>query len=185
MCDYKKFVKNVEVEIDDSTNSRYLLEVDLDNNNEEAVAVIMKNPSKANKDKSDKTINNVLEVAYRERFGKVFILNLYSYYSPDVNQIKDLIDANKKEHLDKNDEWINKVMTRVDKVIIGWGTIQGSNSIKKQYDNRVKKVYDMVKEKNLIVIDEDFSESRYPKHPQTLALHSSKITLKPWNPTNL
>jgi hypothetical protein len=38
----------VEVDIDESTNCRYLLVAEFDNDNK-TVAIIMKNPSKANK----------------------------------------------------------------------------------------------------------------------------------------
>jgi hypothetical protein len=185
MCNYKKYVTNVEVDIDESINSRYLLVAEFDNDNIEAVAIIMKNPSKANKEKSDKTVNNVLEVAYREGFGKVYILNLYSYYSQDVKDIKELINANDEEDFNKNDECIQDVIKQVDKVIVGWGTIQGSRSFLQKYNNRVKRVYELIQHKELKVIDEDFTNSNYPKHPQTLALNSSKVTLKAWKPTKM
>lgn len=185
MCDYRPYVTNVEVDIDELTNSRYLLVAEFDNDNKEAVAIIMKNPSKANDEKSDKTVNNVLEVAYREGFGKAYILNLYCYYSPNVKDIKDLINANNEVDLNKNDECIQKVMDKVDRVIVGWGTIQGSKSFLQQYDNRVKRVYELIKHKELNVLDEDFTNSHYPKHPQTLALNSSNVTLKPWKPINM
>ncbi|TXR78300.1 DUF1643 domain-containing protein [Bacillus sp. BF9-10] len=186
MCNYdKNYVKNVRGCIDRTTNSRYVLVVKLNNDNKEAVAVIMKNPSKANKSKSDKTVNNVLKIAYQKGFGKVYILNLYSYYSPDVKNITELIEKNDKKNLEINNSYIRKVMKRVNKIIVGWGTIQAKKSVLQNYDDRVKSVYELIKDKELYVLDEDFTTSSYPKHPQTLALHSSKITLKSWKPTNM
>ncbi|MFB6732217.1 DUF1643 domain-containing protein, partial [Bacillus mobilis] len=108
-----------------------------------------------------------------------------SYYSPAVKNITELIERNDKKNLEINNSYIRKVMKRVSKVIVGWGTIQAKKSVLQNYDDRVESVYELIKDKELYVLDEDFTTSSYPKHPQTLALHSSKITLKSWKPTNM
>lgn len=185
MCSYRDYVLNVEVEIDEIINARYVLVADLNQNNTSSCAIIMKNPSKANKEISDKTVNNVLEVAYNHGFSKVYILNLYSYYSPKVKDIKDLILANTSEHLNRNNKVIADTMIHVNEVIVAWGTIQGSAELMKNYNNRIKTIYNFIKNKKILVLDEDFTHSRFPKHPQTLALNSSNITLKNWYPDNI
>lgn len=48
----------------------------------------MKNPSLADKDKSDRTVNNILKFAHENDYTKVHILNLYSLYSTDSKKLK-------------------------------------------------------------------------------------------------
>lgn len=182
---YADYVIKKSVKIDETINARYFLKVELNTSSDETIAVIMKNPSIANEHVSDITINKVLEVAYRYNYKTVYILNLFCYYSPKVKDIKDLIKANNVIHIQENDKWINKILTKVEKVLVGWGSIDINKEVNAIYNSRVKAVYELIKTKDLFVLDEDFSESGFPKHPQTLAINAAKITLKSWKPKDL
>ncbi|GEM_PF-5221751 len=182
---YADYVLNKSVKIDETINARYLLKVELNTTSDESIAVIMKNPSIANEDESDITINKVLEVAYRHNYKTVYIHNLFCYYSPKVKDIKDLIKVNDEIHNKKNDACIIKTLSKVEKVLVGWGSIDINKEVNIIYNNRVKAVYELIKKKDLLILDEDFSESSFPKHPQTLAINAAKIALKSWKPKDL
>ena len=54
---YPSFVKKVELE--KTGNKRFWLELVIDESKDESIVVILKNPSRANKEVSDKTVYNV------------------------------------------------------------------------------------------------------------------------------
>lgn len=184
---YKKYVDEKKtIAPKNSKENRYLLHVSFKNTRntgKKSIAAIMKNPSYANKKTSDKSVNNILEVAYRAGYKEVYLLNLYSYRFTDIEDFKKYIlkpELNLEKELEKNSKYIKDTMNKVEDVIVCWGTIQGNKSLLELYNKRVNAIYELIKTKNLYVIDEDFSDSKYPKHPQALAFHSSKVTLKEW-----
>ncbi len=182
---YADYVVNKNIEMDETINSRYLLKVELNTNSDESIAVIMKNPSIANEVESDTTINKILDVAYCQNYKTVYVLNLFCYYSPKVKDIKDLIKSNNIIHIQENDKWIINTLSKVEKVLVGWGSIDINKEVNAIYNSRIKAVYELIKEKDLYVFEEDFSESSFPKHPQTLAINAANIILKSWKPKDL
>ncbi|BDH62869.1 hypothetical protein MTP04_29990 [Lysinibacillus sp. PLM2] len=152
-----KIIRNKETNID--IKSRYVLKLELDNDSSKKMAVIMQNPSGADEEYSDRTVNNILKLAYVNKIKYVYILNLYSYYGTDINKIVNLIIENDEENI--NDRWINRIIQHVEAVVVAWGTIEGNKSLQNLYDKRIEKVFTYFKGKNILVIDEDFTESRY------------------------
>lgn len=70
---------------DEIIKRRFLLEIKLKSRkSEKTVVVIMMNPSKANKEVSDRTINKVIKYIYNngktKEIGKIVLLNLFVAY---------------------------------------------------------------------------------------------------------
>ncbi|CAD5898181.1 DUF1643 domain-containing protein [Carnobacterium maltaromaticum] len=85
---------------------RTYLKIPLINKSEKKMIIIMMNPSKANKDDSDITVNKVLEYANKnELYNEVIILNVISLYESSSNKIKkvrnDFIQCHSKEKFEE------------------------------------------------------------------------------------
>ncbi len=90
---YPEFITNITLE---KTNTkRYWLKLEFDESKKEAVGVILKNPSRATKEVSDKTVYNVSSYIYRngikypefKNVGSIIILNLIPHYQTYSNQL--------------------------------------------------------------------------------------------------
>ncbi|MGG3772970.1 DUF1643 domain-containing protein [Heyndrickxia faecalis] len=180
---YKDYVRKEEIQIqaDLSNNLRYLLEVPLMNNANRSVLVIMKNPSLADQYESDRTINNVLKFCHSNQYSKVYIMNLYSYYSTDSNGIANLI-KNGKEMLAvgrENDRILQQTTEKVNDVIVAWGG--NTFGYTDKYKQRIKQVTRIIDGKTLYYV-EDISKCRwYPKHAQVWSVNQD-IEMYSWIP---
>lgn len=86
MYRYKNHVTITDIKYDDEF--RFFIEADLENGDKNKIAlVIMQNPSKANRDESDQTIDRVLEIMYESGYGKCYIMNLIPYYATNSADI--------------------------------------------------------------------------------------------------
>lgn len=180
---YKDYVKkdDIQIETDLSSNLRYLLEVPLINNTNKSVLVIMKNPSKADQYESDRTINNVLKFCNSKQYSKVYIMNLYSYYSTDPNAIAELIKSG-QEMLAigrENDRILQQTSEKVNDVIVAWGS--NTFNCTEKYKKRIKRVTNIIKGKEISYV-ESISECRwYPKHAQIWSVNHD-IQMYSWVP---
>lgn len=89
---YPEYVdtKNIRLKENENKKYRYYLEIpfkNCTNDYKNELCVILKNPSKANKTKCDKTVKNVCEVVYN-KYKELIILNLFHYYSTEVKGLK-------------------------------------------------------------------------------------------------
>jgi len=91
---YPKFVKEVTLLNDEE--KRYWLNLKLDNSKQESITIILKNPSRANKEISDKTVYNVANYIFKNQnryqelrnIGNITILNLIPYYQTYSEKLK-------------------------------------------------------------------------------------------------
>lgn len=152
-------------------NERYLLTIPLKNTGNKTVLVIMKNPSKANSEISDRTINNVLKFCSRKGYREVNIMNLFSYYSTDPLGITNLIYEGKyaKAVGEENNKILEITLKNIDEVIVAWG----GNSINRanHYNKRIKDVLNIIKNKNLFYVENISKDGLYPKHPQVWSVN--------------
>ncbi|MGG1689420.1 DUF1643 domain-containing protein [Heyndrickxia ginsengihumi] len=180
---YKDYVKKdeIQIETDFSNNLRYLLEIPLINDSNKTVLVIMKNPSKADQYESDRTINNVLKFCYSKQYSKVYIMNLYSYYSTEPDGIADLI-KNNQEMLaigSCNDLILRQTSQKVHDVIVAWGS--NTFGCTEKYKKRIKQVTSIIDGKRIYYV-ESISKCRwYPKHAQVWSVNND-IAMKSWLP---
>lgn len=184
---YKSYVDKDSIEIIKKDAGeykyRYLLSVNFTDASsiERPLVVIMKNPSCADENNSDRTVNNILKFAHENNYTKVHILNLYSLYSTDSKKIKYLVNGDKKLVAvgEDNDKVIKETIENVEDIIIAWGT--SPKGMKRSYKERVEEVLRFFKDKNLYYVLEDYHESLYPRHPQVWASDAADLKLEPWN----
>lgn len=175
-----EYVKNVElVHYDSATNRRYRLDIELKNgDNEKAVHLMMINPSKANEEISDNTLNRIIKyvslnnvAGVLQDIGKIIITNLYvvcETYPEKVDEyitVQSLdfvkgIDADGKYNNDTIIEMANK---EAQLIIIAWG-----KGYIFDYDKRIQEIFSLMKNK-VIYQMEDLTQEGYPRHPRTWA----------------
>lgn len=180
---YKDYVLKQDIKFIGNSNSnlRYLLEIPLKNNTGKTVLVIMKNPSLADKNKSDHTINNVLKFCNSKQFSAVYIMNLYAYYSTKSKGIANLI-KNNQERLaigENNDALLQQISNKVSDVIVAWGS--NTFGCTKQYKNRIKMVTNIIKGKELYYVEQISKCRWYPKHAQIWSVNNN-IQMYNWIP---
>jgi len=180
---YKAYVKkeDIKIQADLPNNLRYLLEVPLRNKSNRSVLVIMKNPSKADQYESDLTIDRVLKFCHSKQYSKVYIMNLYAYYSTDSNGIANLIKKNQEMLAigSRNDMLLREISQKVEDVIVAWGS--NTFGCTDKYKKRIKQVTRIIRGKNLYYV-ESISKCRwYPKHAQVWSVNQD-IDMYSWIP---
>lgn len=171
---YKDHVKKSCIEIRGDAECRYLLRVPLSNkNNERKVLVIMKNPSRANKDNSDRSVNNVIEFC-KSDYKEVYIMNLFPCYSKDPRKVKCFIKCTSyNDRMHENQDTLIGVLNKIDDVIIAWG---GGGEIGNalEYKKVTEKTCDILKNANkkmyAVRVSGDLKKKKYPWHPQVWAV---------------
>ena len=163
---YPDFITDITLEKTDT--KRYWLKLKFDESKKEAIAVILKNPSRADNFVSDKTVYNVSSYIYKNRnrypefkdVGEIVILNLipiYQTYSEKLEPLKDnVIDQNNLDH-------INRFSSQCNNVIIAWGN--HPQGLFKEYEELKNKVMNILSANNNKVIYVDkLSKADDPKH---------------------
>ena len=135
-----------------------------DRNHNNGIVVILKNPSRASEDVSDKTVYTVAKYIFRnlKEIGKIIVLNLmpfYETYSEKLIEHPEIIDVENFKHIDSFTKNYNKT-------IIAWGN-NPKGFAKDKYDELIDKVFKLLqKHKNNIFYVDKFSKLGYPKHGQ-------------------
>lgn len=175
-----EYVKSVKlVHHDVATNRRYRLDIELKNgDNEKAVHLMMINPSKANEEISDNTLNRIIKyvslnnvAGVLQDIGKIIITNLYvvcetypekvdEYISVQSLDFVKGIDADGKYNNDTIIEMANK---EAQLIIIAWG-----KGYIFDYDKRIQEIFSLMKNKEIYQM-EDLTQEGYPRHPRTWA----------------
>jgi len=165
---YPNFVKKVELE--KTKDKRFWLKLTIDESKRETIIVILKNPSRANKEVSDKTVYNVLSYLYknRDKYGvlsnvkSVIIVNLIPHYQTYSNKLESLKnDVVCADNLDT----IKRVTAENSNVLIAWGNPpKGLCEEYKTLKNRVLKI--LSDNDNKIFYVDKFSFLGNPKHGQ-------------------
>lgn len=108
-------IKNIAVYSDDE-QYRYSLAKIWDSNKPKA-AFIGINPSDATELIMDKTVMNLTNHLIKNGYGKVEIVNLFSYRSKDQSGL-----TNRENEFEKyNMEYVNKALKSSQIIIVGWG----------------------------------------------------------------
>jgi len=165
---YPDFVSKVELNA--VNGKRYWLTLQIAKNKTDGISVILKNPSRANKIISDKTVFNVSNYIQRNRnkypvfknVGEITILNLMPFYMTESSGLKEF----KEVIIDqKNIQTLNKYCRKNRNIIIAWG-----NHPKGLYDeyeilkSETKKI--LIKNKNNVYYIDRFTKDGNPKHGQ-------------------
>jgi hypothetical protein len=170
----KPIYKHPDFIVDKSYNrtdkKRFWLELTIDKNCTENIIVIMKNPSRATLEVSDKTVFNVCNYIFMNKndreelknVGKIIILNLIPFYE---TYSKELI-ALKEEIIDPaNLDVIKNYTLKNSRVIIAWGN--HPSKLFKEYEVLKKEVLQILKDNNNEVYYVDkLSAAGNPKHAQ-------------------
>jgi hypothetical protein len=160
-------------------DKRYWLKLTINENKKESLIVILKNPSRATKDISDKTVFNVTNYIYKnsnrykqlKNVGTIIILNLipnYETYSENLlNITSNIIDR-------QNLKTIDNFSSQHNNVIIAWGN--PPKGLKNEY-NKIKEevLLTLKKNKNHIYYIHKLSALGNPKHGQIWAYKDKMI----------
>ena len=166
---YPDYVKRIQITGKD--NYRNLLRIKFEDENgereNEFMAVCM-NPSKANLEHSDDTVNKLIKNAYKQKYASIAILNTYSIYETDSKKLpsnKNLnSDPDKKKEFERNIEFV------VDEILNLKGTLLlafGKATRKYMYEAQLR-VIDAAKQaisKNQIIVKK-IKGHEYYHHPE-------------------
>lgn len=165
---YPEFV--ITVFIKKTTEKRYWLHLKIDPEKKDTIVVLLKNPSRADQNISDKTVFNVCNYIYQnlEKYevlkntGYILILNLIPYYCTNSGALKSL----QKGIIDqKNLKYIHDFSKKYKNIIIAWGN--APNGLQKEYKDLVKTVMEILaNNQNSLYYVDKLSALGNPKHGQ-------------------
>ena len=151
-------------------NKRLWLSLNVDSNLKDSLVVILKNPSRATKDISDKTVYTVTSYVHKNRkkypqfkdIGTVIILNLIPYYQTYA----ELLASSNLNIIDKeNRQIINELTSKHKNIIIAWG--DHPKGLYKEYEELKRTTLDSLKtNKNKVFFVDKLSKNGNPKHGQ-------------------
>lgn len=169
----------VNKKYDRTDKKRFWLELTLNDDCTENIIIIMKNPSRATLEVSDKTVFNVCNYIFLNKndraelknIGKIIILNLipfYETYSKELITLKDkIIDT-------ANLKVIKKFTSNNSRVIIAWGN--HPSKLYKEYEILKQEVFQILKGNNNEVYYVDkLSATGNPKHAQVWGYYNELL----------
>lgn len=178
---YPDYVKRIQITGKD--NYRNLLRIKFEDENgereNEFMAVCM-NPSKANLDQSDNTVNRLINYAYGQKYASIAILNTYSIYETDSKNLPS--DKDLKSDPDKTEEFERNIEFVVDEISNLKGTLLlafGKATQYYMYQAQLK-VIDTAKQaisKNQIIV-EKIEGYEYYHHPERCTFNLIEIKEK-------
>lgn len=86
------------------------------------------NPSTANADTDDPTIQSVTRISKHNGYGGFYMMNLYGIISPDPNVLKVVDDP-----MGHNIEWLAEIQTRCSSVVFAWGNFKEAKEVSRQH----------------------------------------------------
>jgi len=164
-------------------NKRLWLTLTIDETKKDSIIVILKNPSRATKDISDKTVSTVTKYIYNNRskykqlknIGTVIILNLIPFYETYSEKLA----ASESGIIDKENLKTIRVFTSNHKTVIAaWG--DHPKGLAAEYEELKNMVLQIIKNnKNDLYYVDKLSKKGNPKHGQVWGygdlLHTYKI----------
>jgi hypothetical protein len=165
-------------------NSRLKLEVNFKRGGERLV-VILKNPSKATKDCSDHTINNVLKYVEENlsSIGCVVIYNLFIPYETYSNKLISIYRQSSYQNLTGGtlvDKLLQCDLKKSSVSIVAWGN--PPTQLIKEYQSRILEVVDIIHNSGhdeKVRYVEKITKKGYPLHAQVWSpkytLHKAKF----------
>jgi hypothetical protein len=174
------FKKVIDIKEDKITENprRYSIEIELNRSNnseaDENIVIIMMNPSKANRELSDDTVNRIIKEIHiqRKKVKIITILNLFVVFEKDSKKLKDYISEPGYEFtagvndgdLYNNNDIIEQSCKNANEIIIAWG-----DGEQKWYRRRENEVLSLLKRTDVnILCCNSLSKLGYPRHPQRL-----------------
>lgn len=153
---YPTYAQNIEVESDDTATNRFLLTIDVvPKSYKYDVVFIGINPSKADKNTSDQTINNFLELCHWKEWSKVCFYNLSSHYSTTVSNVD---DKWLQEH-SKNIQYLKDMIEQTRKIIIFWG-----NGVKNLDNDVCADFYNVLSPYKHLIYAYGITDQSFPLH---------------------
>ncbi len=135
------------------------------------LTIILKNPSSANEQKADQTINRVQQYVF-EHFKDVktvTILNLFAFRATDASDVeKNRLQSNLDYVIGEfNDQYILDNINKCEYIIFAWGGKSAIN--KKAYDERIDNLMNLLKQcdlsnKQIFRVNDNKGSNRYPFH---------------------
>lgn len=138
---------------------RYLLHVQIGSG--PTLAVIQKNPSLADAERSDPTVGKVEAWARRQGFGTVAYLNLFAYRSPEPSALNKLgYDIAVGPD---NDAILGRALQSVDTLVLAWGNPNGIAAAR--YRQRIAEVLGLlVQRRGPIYQVGPLTQAQHPRH---------------------
>lgn len=186
----KKEHNNIEkyAEFDDEINRtyRYLLRRKWDESLPQ-VTFVMLNPSDADENKDDPTLDKCIKFAQNEnKYGSLEVVNLFAYIATKPGKLKKADDPVGQ----KNDLCILSATKRADLIILAWGAWLGNVSARKypSIKNRAEAVLNLISGQKTLhclkLTEKEYplglTKQKFPRHPLYLR-DSTKPIIFPFN----
>ncbi|MFL8710898.1 DUF1643 domain-containing protein [Clostridioides sp. GD02377] len=178
----KEFVRD-KITVIIKENERFLLQIPYNKNKiyNKKVTIIMKNPSYANANRSDKTTNKVISYIY-DKFkdvGVLSIVNLFTIITPKSDELKNFIEYNNSVSWKRNKEIIKNECSNSNYIIFAWG-----DEVVPEHRDRENEVLKIVKElKKQPYCINTLTKKGFPRHPlinKNMDFNFYKDELKRW-----
>ncbi|WP_274010031.1 DUF1643 domain-containing protein [Vibrio parahaemolyticus] len=166
---YGDFVETSDIEVDmeshESKDYRYSIKIPFKRTGDKTALVVMMNPSKANREQSDSTINNVLTRIYNERrtVKAVVIVNLYPVYETYSSELE-----HHKQQSEINFQKLSLLVPDVSFALLGWGKPSGFSITRLksiEYFNHAHRVICMLQDHEIAAYKVgEYRDGLYPKH---------------------
>ena len=166
-------VQNIRACFSQCGEYRYLLTIPYNSEEQrtEVFSVILKNPSSADENFADTSVNRVENYIYRNfrRCRELHILNLFAYRATDLSDLRIRIDEEGFSNAvgSANDRFLKNSFRDSTRIIVAWG---GPGEItKSRYDNRIGEVHQLLlpyRNRLWQVKSPGRSLGCYPKHAQ-------------------
>lgn len=152
--------EHIEIIFDESKQHRLKFSCKWDDNLPKCL-YIMLNPSTADLEQSDPTIDKCIKIAKHNNYGSITIVNLFSLRTPKPEE---LLDAEIRT-IPKNLEIIKEAIDETDRIVAAWGEkgtwFNANYPILKYMQDSGKKLYYL-----------ESNRYGWPKHPLFLKLDS-------------
>lgn len=171
---------------------RTLLNITTNRNNEKSVLCIMMNPSKADEDQSDNSVNKVIKY-FRDSYGFINIVNLFPFYETESPKLSELINKIKKEPefnkiIKTNLCKIKTEINRAEKIVLAWGD-PANDEITQMHYSISREIFSYIADKENIYVfdtrklDTTLTKKGNPRHPirlgNSIFIKKAKVEKEP------
>lgn len=184
-CQYSQLTSSIQ--------ARYMLSVDLNNKSNKVATFIMMNPSKADFNNSDLTVNKVIKFSFikgKGSIGIINIVNLFPFYETHsgslqavIKQVKNMPNLIFKDIMTLNNEMIKQALQSSNYIVLAWGN-PSDNIDKRLHFDQCKYINSYIRtlnNKKIYVIKTQFEKiltnEGYPRHPSRPSLQGFKKCL--------
>ena len=137
---------------------------------------VMLNPSTADEEEPDPTINKCMEIARTQGFGELEVVNLYAFRTPHPS----VLWQSRKPIGARNDRYIREALSRANKVILAWGYRVSENVKRKKRAHKVMRMVRKFTPRRPYHLG--FTKKKEPKHPLYLP---PSTPLKRWTKSQI